>query len=293
MNKLLLSISFALLISGSAPATRAAVATDQNWERFRVAKEGFSVLFPEWPGVVDRGQYRTVPVRGAREYAAYSDGVVYLIVSFDNPNHEKSLDYFVESQLPVTELRNTDLSAGAEVSIGSVKGKQFSLTKYDPRKNFSYPGVLRIYETKNRVLAQLAIGKEATDPAVERFMQSLELGEKPNGKEIGSGAPNTDTAPGTDSPLKPSDVSRKVLILIKPEPRYNEEERRRKLRGGVVLRGVLASSGKVTNLKVVSGLPELAESSLEVAHKIYFIPAVKDGRFVSTVVELQYNFDIY
>jgi TonB family protein len=293
MNKLLLSIFFALLLSGSAPATRPSPATDRDWERFRVAQEGFSVLFPEWPAVVDRGQYRAGPAKGARDYAAYSDGVVYFLVSFDNPHHEQSLDYFVESQLRVNELRNSEISPGTEISIGSVKGKQFSLTKSDPRKSFSYPGILRMYETKNRVLAQLAIGKDATDPAIERFLQSLEISEKPNGRDIGSGAPYTDAAPGNDSPLKPSDVSRKVLILIKPEPRYTEEERRRRLRGGVVLRGVLSSSGKVTNLSVVSGLPELAASALEVARKIYFIPAVKDGRFVSTVVELQYNFDIY
>ncbi len=91
----------------------------------------------------------------------------------------------------------------------------------------------------------------------------------------------------------PNDVSRKVMILIKPEPTYTEDARRRELRGRVVLKAVLSAWGKVTNVQVVSGLPELAQSATEAAHKIYFIPAVKDGRFISTFVELQYNFNIF
>lgn len=294
MYKLLLAILFTVLISGSLGAARLAPQPDQEWERFRSVKEGLSVLFPEWPSVVNRGQYRSAPVRGARNYAAYGEGIVYFVICFDNPDHEKPLDYFLETQLRVSELRNAEISAETETSNGSSNGKQYSLKKYDFRKSFSYPGVLRMYETKNRALAVVAIGKDETDPSVARFLQSLEISEKPNGKDIGSGAGYADAAPGVDSPPATSnEVSRKVMILIRPEPQYTEEERRRKLRGGVVLKAVLSSSGKVTNLQVVSGLPELAQSAIEVAHKIYFIPAVKDGRFVSTSVELQYNFSIY
>jgi TonB family protein len=292
MYKLLLSILFTTFISGSLAATRQ-TETDQNWERFRSIKERFSVLFPEWPAVVNRGQYRSAPVRGARNYAAYADGVVYFLISFDNPDHEKPLDYFLDTQLVVNELRNSDISAATETANGGLKGKQYSLKKSDFRKSFSYPGVLRLYETKNRVLAQVAIGKDETDPAVERFLQSLEISEKPDGQDIGSGTTYADSAASGDSPVMPSEVSRKVMILIKPEPQYTEEERQKKLRGGVVLKAVLSASGKVTNIQVVSGLPELAQSATEVARKIYFIPAVKDGRFISTFVELKYNFSIF
>lgn len=293
MYKLLLSFLFTILFSASLAATHQAPQPNPDWERFRVTREGFSVMFPEWPSVINRGQYRSAPVRGARNYAAYSEGVVYLVISFDNPNHEKPLEYFLESQLPVREIRDSEISAGTEVFSGDSKGKQYLIKKSDYRKSFSLPGVLRLYEAKNRVLALLAVGKDETDPSVGRFLQSLEISEKPDGKEIGSGATFADSAPDGDTPVKPSEVSRKVMILLKPEPQYTEEERRRRLKGGVVLRGVLSASGRVTGLQVVSGLPELAQSSLEVARKIYFIPAVKDGRFISTFVELQYNFDIY
>jgi TonB family protein len=293
MYKLLLSILLMILIGGSLCVTSQASQPDQEWERFRSVKEGFSVLFPERPAVINRGQYRKAPVRGARNYAAYRDGVVYFLLVFDNPDHEKPLEYFLESQLPVTELRDTEVSAGKEISNGSFKGQQYSLKKYDYRKSFSYPGVLQLFETKNRVLALVAVGKDETDSSVGRFLQSLEISEKPNGKDIGAGATYAESASAADTPVMPSEVSRKVLILIKPPPQYPEEARHRKLSGGVVVKGVLSSSGKVTSLKVVSGLPEFAQSALDAAHKIYFIPAVKEGRFVSTFVHLEYNFDIY
>ena len=293
MYKLLLSILLTILIGGSLCATRPAPQPDQEWERFRSVKEGFSVLFPEQPAVINRGQYRKAPVRGARNYAAYADGVVYFLLAFENPDHEKPLEYFLESQLTVTELRDTEVSAGKEISNGSFKGHQYSLKKYDYRKTFSYPGVLQLYETKNRVLALAAFGKDETDSSVARFLQSLELSEKPNGKDIGAGASYSESAPIPDSPVLPTEVSRKALILIKPPPEYTEEARQRKLRGGVVVKGSLSSSGRVINLKVVSGPPGLVQSALDAAHKIYFIPAVKDGRFISTFVHLEYNFDIY
>lgn len=293
MHKVLLSILFATLFSGGLAAPGPATQPNPDWERFRSVKDGFSVLLPEWPSVVNRGQYRSAPVRGARNYAAYGDGVVYFLLSFENPDHEKPLDYFLDTQLRVNELRNSEVSAGHEISNGSSKGQQYAITKSDYRKSFTYPGVLRLYETKNRVLAQVAIGRDETDPAVGKFLQSLEISEKPNGKDIGAGATYADSAPNSDSQVMPNEVSRKVMILIKPEPQYTEDERRQRLRGGVVLRAVLSASGKVTNIQVVSGLPELAQSAIEVAHKIYFIPAAKDGRFISTFVELQYNFDIY
>ncbi len=292
MHKLLLMILLATLIGNSLAAT-GPQRPNPDWERFRSAKDGFSVLLPEWPAVINRGQYRSAPVRGARNYAAYGDGVVYFLLSFENPDHEKPLDYFLETQLPVRELRDSEISAGPETANGGSKGKQYSLKKYDYRRSFSFPGVLRLYETKNRVLAQMAIGKDETDPAVERFLQSLQISEKPDGKDIGSGTTYADSIASGDSPVMPNDVSRKVMILIKPEPTYTEEARRRELRGRVVLKAVLSASGKVTNVQVVSGLPELAQSATEAAHKIYFIPAVKDGRFISTFVELQYNFNIF
>jgi TonB family protein len=64
--------------------------------------------------------------------------------------------------------------------------------------------------------------------------------------------------------------------------------------GTVVLKCVFASDGRVTNIRVVQGLPNgLTEKSIEAARKIRFIPATKDGRNVSMWMQLEYNFNLY
>jgi protein TonB len=85
-----------------------------------------------------------------------------------------------------------------------------------------------------------------------------------------------------------------VAVVTKPEPRYTEEARKKSITGQVVLRAVFSSSGVVTNIHPVTYLPNgLTEQSIEAAKQIRFIPAVKDGRFVSMWIELQYNFNLF
>src|ERR1700737_482503 len=73
-------------------------------------------------------------------------------------------------------------------------------------------------------------------------------------------------------------VDKKPRILRKPEPTYTKEARKHGIEGTVVLRAVFASTGRVTNIHVISGLPDgLTDRSIEVAQKIKFEPAIKDG----------------
>ena len=149
-------------------------------------------------------------------------------------------------------------------------------------------------DDKDRAFALLAIGKDQGDAAVAQFLQSLEIGDKPGGTDVGAGATNaSDVNEPADTIIAPNTASRRAMVIVKPEPHYTEAARRKLLRGTVTLRAVLSASGKVTNIEVTSGLPDFAGTSIEAAGKICFIPAIKDGRFVSTAVELQYNFNIY
>jgi TonB family protein len=64
--------------------------------------------------------------------------------------------------------------------------------------------------------------------------------------------------------------------------------------GTVVLKVVFAASGKVTNIRVVQGLPDgLTERAIEAARKIRFVPASKEGKYVSMWMQLEYNFNLY
>ena len=90
------------------------------------------------------------------------------------------------------------------------------------------------------------------------------------------------------------DVTQKARILSKPEPQYTEEARKNQVQGTVILKAVFSSSGQVTNIRTVSGLPSgLTEKAIAAARQIRFTPAQKDGRAVSMYFQLEYNFNLY
>jgi TonB family protein len=90
------------------------------------------------------------------------------------------------------------------------------------------------------------------------------------------------------------EVTRRVVILSRPNPSYPTRARRNNTRGVVRLRMVLAASGKVENVTVVRGLPDgLSEEAIKAALKIRFEPALKDGVKVSQYVVVEYNFNLY
>ena len=80
------------------------------------------------------------------------------------------------------------------------------------------------------------------------------------------------------------EVTRKVRIRSKPEPVHVGRT------GTVVLKAVFGSSGKVTRIVVVSGVPGLTELAIDAARRITFDPAIKDGRYVAMWLQLEYNF---
>src|SRR6185295_16355515 len=78
------------------------------------------------------------------------------------------------------------------------------------------------------------------------------------------------------------DVTTKARLISKPEPQYTEEARKNQITGTVVLKCVFSSSGQVTSIKTVSGLPNgLTERAIAAARQIKFVPATKDGHQVS------------
>ena len=90
------------------------------------------------------------------------------------------------------------------------------------------------------------------------------------------------------------EVTSKARVLEKPEPTYTEAARKNQITGTVTLRAIFSSSGAVTNIHAVSGLPDgLTERAIAAAKSIRFVPATKDGHPVSMWMELQYNFNLY
>ncbi len=72
-----------------------------------------------------------LPVRKvARSYAAYADGVVYLVIYFANPKHEEPLELFLERQLSQNELRNAEIITRNETSEHNLKVEKYQFKKY-------------------------------------------------------------------------------------------------------------------------------------------------------------------
>lgn len=114
----------------------------------------------------------------------------------------------------------------------------------------------------------------------------------PNEKQMST--PAASPSADTSKVFSGREVEQQVRILSKPEPTYTGEARRNQITGTVVLRAVFSSSGEVTNIHAVSGLPDgLTERAIAAARQIKFVPATKDGRPVSIWMELQYNFNLY
>jgi TonB family protein len=112
----------------------------------------------------------------------------------------------------------------------------------------------------------------------------------------GGGGPGGGGGGGPDPNkiYKPGEVTTKARITSKPTPEYTEEARKNQVTGTVVLQMVLSSSGGVTNIRTVSGLPfGLTEKAIAAARRIQFTPATKEGRPVSQYIRVEYNFNIY
>jgi TonB family protein len=94
--------------------------------------------------------------------------------------------------------------------------------------------------------------------------------------------------------FSPSEVTTRVRVLSKPEPTYTEKARSALVEGTVVLRAIFAADGTVKNILVLNALPGgLTTRAIDAARKIRFEPATKDGRPVSILQTIEYNFNLY
>jgi hypothetical protein len=88
-----------------------------------------------------------------------------------------------------------------------------------------------------------------------------------------------------------SEVDKLARIVYRPEPDFTEEARRAKLTGRVRLLAEFMPDGSVNHIVPLESLGYgMTEKSIEAARNIRFKPAMKDGRIVSQVTILEYNF---
>jgi TonB family protein len=229
----------------------------------------------------------TQKYRTQRLLGSYADGVVYTILVLENPQSRESLEDFI-----ATNSYSLVLTGGQNVIRDGFAGKEFSSPDY----------VYQFFATENRLYRFHAISRTENDPRMRQFLSSVSLNKK-EGLEVidGAGEPfdPVDQSPSSEADATPriyvgKEVDRKIRLGMKPEPSYTESARANQITGTVVLKAVFLSNGMVTNIRVISGLPNgLTERAIDAARKIKFIPAMKDGKYVSIWMQLEYNFNLY
>jgi TonB family protein len=262
-----------------------------EWTRYTVKGEEFSVSLPALPAMTTRKIAR-MPVRKARierVLGSYGEGIAYAIYTYENLQGQ-TLDEFIRER-GNRRSRNREWTNPTDVTVNDFAGKQFALS------DRGVLGAVQFFQTNNHLYQFEAVGAAIDDPRVQRFFTSLSLGKKVEGTEVDNGMgaqPSEDPDPQSSPTFLSKDVDQTVVVVTKPEPSYTESARQGQTTGAVVLKVVFASNGAVTNIQVISGLPfGLTEQAVAAAKQIRFVPALKNGQFVSTQLQLEYNFNLY
>jgi TonB family protein len=290
MKRILFLFCMLLLVTVDAPAQSGGMAPSTSaWQRYRVAGEEFAIAMPTVPAMTTSKNVLIDKTRTQRQLGVYADGVVYTIYS-DDEDPQKGLKASLER---IQSGQGWEPATEQRVDRNGITGKQFIS---------SHPlgGVIQFFTTKKHFYRFQVFGATAADPRVQHFFSSLVFGKQDDGIPVSDG-PGTPFEP-VDGSVKISPetvvsgklVDRKVLLASKPEPSYTEQARKEQVTGTVVLKAVFSANGSVVNIEVKSGLMHgLTDRAIEAAKQIKFIPAIKDGKFVSMWMQLEYNFNLY
>jgi TonB family protein len=111
---------------------------------------------------------------------------------------------------------------------------------------------------------------------------------------IGSGPARGIGQDGDGGDVPWADARLRPRIIYKEKARYTEEARQNKIQGTVVLSATFSASGRLTDIRVLRGLPDgLTEKAIEAAQRIRFEPARRDGTAVNVRATLEYHFTLY
>lgn len=264
-------------------------AKSVKWQQYKVSGEVFSVALPVLPAMhlTDKRLEGDKKPRREVRLGSYADGVVYTVYVVENFSPQESLQQFIARQI--------DAGNGQDIKRDGLSGKSFASGGTDD-------SMVQFFASEDRLYRFGAFGASPEDPRMAKFFASVSFNQKTAALEVfeGPGLPyEQGPSASTDDELANrsftgKEVTAKARLAMKPEPSYTEDARQNGIAGTVVLKCVFSSNGSVTNIRTVSGLPYgLTQKAIEAAKRIKFLPAKKDGKFVSMWMQLEYNFNLY
>lgn len=284
MKRIPLVLSALMLLVSSAGA-------QTDWKTYTVRDEQFSVALPAVPSM----EYvRTnADARGDRleiSLGSFGDGVVYMIHVFQNLSPRQSLDSFIKDR--ASSGRGWNRKTQAKRTVDDATGKTFSFD--------GIGGAVQFFSKGDRLYQFTALGAPENDARLTKFFSSISLVDKKDSVEvthIGTPPLESDTTSSSDALEKvypPQEVDKKFQLIMNFHPHYTEAARQQRVTGTVVLNCTLAADGNVRRIQVISGLPHgLTESAIRSARKLRFIPAMKDGKYVSVSTQFVFKFDLF
>lgn len=294
-----------------------------SWVEVSPGDELFMVQMPRQPRQEpQRNTYDELRVNG-KSYVAFSDDATsYAVWSFVNlnypaPSSQDSQAYLdacadlvwesllkpIRDKLPKEKGVVARMTYQSEISNGPLPGREYLIRLGD------FSGATRFYAEDARIYVLAVLSSAPAAAETESFFKSFQmkprlpvaatLGEGPRKDPDIGDVSNGGVGPGVggldyNRVFSAREATERARVLSKTEPSYTESGRKYGVQGTVVLRAVFSKEGRVTNIKVVKGLPHgLTQAAIAAAQRIEFTPAMKDGHAVSQYFQLEYNFNLY
>lgn len=81
-----------------------------------------------------------------------------------------------------------------------------------------------------------------------------------------------------------------VQVIKRVAPVYPAIAKVRRLSGTVTVQGTVGKDGKVTNLKLISGLPVFQDAAFEAVRQWQFKPAKLNGQLIEQTTQIEMKF---
>lgn len=269
------------IVAGSRIAAPPAQA---SWAVFVPEGEEFAATVPGPVTVLNESANYTYKRGGEkvlqhRDYSGYGDGLVFIIESY-KVNHPKE----ILGELLSQNARGANFDR--ELSFGGLTANQYRAN------NSRFHSRLISFVTKQHVYFLTLATLDDTNSAADRFLSAFRLRTPQDLNNPGSATESSDANPS--DVLSSRDVDRRVVIAWKPIAGYTERARMDRVSGTVVVEGVFAPNGYVTNIKVIKELKDgLSERAVECTRSIRFFPAEKNGKPAAQSLHVEYNFNLY
>jgi TonB family protein len=217
-----------------------------------------------------------------RIYSGYGNGLVFIIESY-KAEHPQNL------WGPLLENAEKNAVFERDIEFDGVTARQ-----YQSVHSTSYAWYTRRFvrfATKEHVYFLTLATLDETNPVLDRFLSSLRL-RRPADLVTPIESQSSENNPG--DVFSGNEVTRKAIVVWKPEPIYTADAREHQVTGTIVLQAIFVANGDVANITVTSELKDgLTERAIEATRNIRFFPAEKDGKPVSQRITLEYNFNLF